>query len=242
MISVPMAQAPAPLHQKREKQPSPGRRRTLSAKSVLELLEPEYGPFVWQARYDPISEVVATILSQHTSDTNSERAFTRLLEHFGSLEAIAEGDVEEIGQCVSVAGLARIKAPRIKEVLQGIQRQAGSLDLSLLKEMPLEEAKAWLMALPGIGPKSAAVILCFSLGMPAMPVDTHVHRVARRLGLIGEKTTADQAHPILEAMLAPERVYAFHVALITHGRRVCNARRPLCERCVLSFGCPSSRV
>lgn len=107
--------------------------------------------------------------------------------------------------------------------------------------MPLEEAKAWLRDLPGIGPKSAAVVLCFSLGMPAMPVDTHVYRVARRLGLLSPNTTVEQAHHLLEGMVRPEEVFPFHIYLINHGRRVCKAQRPLCQACVLAHGCPSRR-
>ena len=211
----------------------------LTAQETLRLLEPEYGPFPWERRYDPATEVVFTILSQHTSDVNSERAFHRLMEEFGSLEAVAQGDLERIAQAINIGGLAKIKAPRIKEVLNLIMAKRGNLDLYFLREMPLEEAKAWLRQLPGIGPKSAAVILCFSLGMPAMPVDTHVYRVAKRLRLIGAKVSADQAHEILEGMVASEEVYPFHVALITHGRRVCKAPRPRCDQCVLADRCPS---
>ena len=118
----------------------------------------------------------------------------------------------------------------------------GSFDLSFLREMPLNEAKAWLRDLPGIGPKTAAIILCFSLGMPAMAVDTHIYRVAKRLGLIGPKTSYEQAHEILEQAVEPDQIYPFHVALITHGRRVCKAPRPLCHQCVLAWGCPSREL
>ena len=188
---------------------------------------------------DPIEEVVYTVLSQHTSDTNSIRAFHSLMDDFGSLEAVAEGDVRRIEQAITSGGLARIKAPRIKTILNLILEKRGNLDLTFLKNLPLEEAKAWLRELPGIGPKSVGVILCFSLDMPAMAVDTHVHRVSKRLGLIGPKVSADDAHPLLEAMVEPQEVYPFHVALITHGRRVCKAQRPLCGECILAFGCPS---
>ena len=211
----------------------------LSAQEIIKLLEPHYGPYVIHRRLDPAHEVVFTILSQHTSDANSERAFQRLMDDFGALEAVAEGDVQRIAQAINIGGLAQVKAPRIKEVLNLILEKLGNLDLGFLREMPLDEAKAWLRELPGIGPKSAAVILCFSLDMPAMAVDTHVHRVAKRLGLIGPKVSADDAHDILEPMVAPDEVYAFHVALITHGRRVCKAPRPRCAECVLAYGCPS---
>ena len=134
-------------------------------------------------------------------------------------------------------GLAKQKAPRIKNVLNQIREEIGSFDLTFLAEMPLEEAKAWLKRLNGIGPKTAAIILCFSLGMPAMPVDTHIFRVSKRLGLIGPKVNADKAHDILEPLVGPEDVFAFHMYLIQHGRQVCKAQRPLCDECALAWGC-----
>ncbi len=219
--------------------PISGRKIGFTADQALDLLWQEYAPYTWEPRYDAITELVFTILSQHTSDYNSERAFKSLMDTFGSLEEIVQGDIELIAEAINIGGLAKIKAPRIKQALNMVMEMRGSLDLSFLKEMPLPEAKAWLRQIPGIGPKSTAIILCFSLGMPAIAVDTHVYRVAKRLGLIGPKTTAKQAHDILEEMVAPERRYPFHVALISHGRRVCKALRPLCNKCVLAHGCPS---
>jgi endonuclease-3 len=210
-----------------------------SAKEVIELLECEQGQVRWSQRYDPVSELVFTVLSQHTSDLNAERAFKGLRATFGSWEVVARGDVGVIEECIRVGGLARVKAPRIKQLLNKIVELRGELNLDFLKDLPLDEAKAWLRELPGIGPKSSAVVLCFSLGMPAMPVDTHVYRVSKRLGLIGNKTNAEDAHEFLEKMVAPEEVYPFHVLLITHGRRVCKAQRPLCHQCVLAERCPS---
>ncbi len=209
------------------------------AGEVLALLEPEYGPFVWRRRWDPVTELMFTILSQHTSDINAERAERMLEERFESWEVAAEADVREIEAAIQVSGLARQKAPRIQGTLRRILELRGELSLDFLRELPLDEAKAWMQALPGVGPKTAAVVLCFSLGMPAMAVDTHVHRVSRRLGLIGPKVTAERAHDLLEGQVAPEEVFAFHVALITHGRRVCKALRPRCGECVLSERCPS---
>ena len=211
----------------------------VSAGDVMEFLSREYGPFEWSPRYDPASELVYTILSQHTSDVNSGRAFGNLMNTFDSLEAIAGAEVEDIETAIRTAGLFRIKAPRIKAVLNQVLDEVGSFDLSFLREMPLNEAKAWLRRLEGIGPKTAAIILCFSLGMPAMPVDTHIFRVAKRLGLIRDKVTADQAHDVLEPQVAPDDVFSFHLYLINQGRRVCKARRPRCDECVLAWGCPS---
>ena len=211
----------------------------VSMADVMRVLGPEYGPVEWSPRYDAASELVYTILSQHTSDVNSKRSFESLMQTFASLDAVAEAPVEQIEEAVRMGGLAKIKAPRIKEVLKRVTEEVGSLDLSFLSEMPLDDAKAWLRRLPGVGPKTAAIILCFALGIPAMPVDTHVYRVAKRLGLIGPKVSADRAHDVLEAKVTPEDVFAFHVYLIRHGRRVCKAQRPRCGQCVLAWGCPS---
>ena len=203
------------------------------------MLEPQYGPFSWHQRYDPVTELVFTILSQHTSDINAERAERMLEERFESWEETAQADVREIEATIQVSGLARQKAPRIQGTLRRILELRGELELDFLQKLPLAEAKAWLQALPGVGPKTAAVVLCFSLGMPAMAVDTHVHRVSRRLRLIGPKVTAERAHDLLEGQVSAEEVYGFHVALITHGRRVCKAQRPRCGECVLRERCPS---
>ncbi len=206
---------------------------------VMDALGPEYGPVEWKLRYDPASELVYTILSQHTSDINSGRAFDNLMAEFGSLEAVAGGPVERVELAIRMGGLAKTKAPRIMAVLQMIEREVGSYDLSFLREMPLDEAKAWLKHLPGIGPKTAAIVLCFSMGLPAMPVDTHIYRVAKRLRLIGPKITAEKAHDILESKVPPDDVFSFHMYLIRHGRAVCKALRPQCERCVLVDVCPA---
>ena len=207
--------------------------------TVLAALSEEYAPFPWEPRYDAITEVTYTILSQHTSDVNSERAFARLMKEFGTLEAVAEGAVELIAESIKIGGLAKIKAPRIKEVLNLIIERCGTLDLEFLKEMPLQEAKKWLRELPGIGPKSAGIILCFSLGMPAMAVDTHIHRVIKRVGLVAPNMDVEKSQELLEAMVEPQDIYPLHVALITHGRQVCKAPRPLCQKCVLGEQCPS---
>ena len=211
----------------------------IEVEDAIRLLSEHYGPFDDEPRLEPAHEVVLTILSQHTSDTNSARAFRQLMHQFGSLEAVAAADTTEIEEAISGGGLARVKAPRIKRVLNLVLEMNGSLDLSFLREMPLNDAKAWLRQLPGIGPKSAGIILSFSLGLPAMAVDTHIHRVSQRLGLIGPKVSAEDAHEILEAAVAPEQVFPFHVSFITHGRQVCKAQRPRCLECVVSHGCPS---
>lgn len=207
---------------------------------AIRLLTEEHGPFENEPRLDPAHELTFTILSQHTSDRNSERAFRSLMQRFETLENVAAADVDEIEEAIAGGGLAKIKAPRIKTVLnQILELNERSLDLTFLAEMPMDEARAWLRQLPGIGPKSAGIILSFSLGMPAMAVDTHIFRVSQRLGIIGPKVNADKAHEVLEAAIPPEDVYPFHAAFITHGRKVCKAQRPLCGSCVVNYGCPS---
>jgi endonuclease-3 len=206
---------------------------------AIRLMTERYGPFEEEPRLDPAHEAVFTILSQHTSDINSSRAFRFLMDRFGSLEAVARGDEAKIEEAISPGGLAKVKAPRIKLFLNRVLELNGSLDLSFLREMPLVEAKAWLRQLPGIGPKSAGIILNFSLGMPAMAIDTHIYRVCQRLRFIGPKVTVDKAHEIMEAKVPPEQVFQFHIAIINHGRRVCKAQRPLCAECVVAEGCPS---
>ena len=206
---------------------------------IIQIMTDRYGPFTEEPRLDAAHEIVFTILSQHTSDTNSSRAYHLLMDRFGTLESVATGSLTEIEKAIAPGGLAKIKAPRIKQVLVMILELNGSLDLSFLRELPLAEAKAWLRQLPGIGPKSAGIILSFALGMPAMAIDTHIYRVSKRLALIGPKVTADKAHDILEEAVEPDLVYPFHLAFITHGRQVCKAQRPLCPECVVGEACPS---
>ena len=204
------------------------------------LLLDRYGPFEEEPRLDAAHEIVFTILSQHTSDLNSSRAFKRLMERFGTLEAVAAADVADIEEAIASGGLAKVKAPRIKEVLgMVLDRNGGSLDLSFLRELPLSDAKAWLRQLPGIGPKSAGIILNFSLGMPAMAIDhPHLPRLQAH-GHHRPKVSADKAHDLLEAAVEPDSVYQFHLAFITHGRQVCKAQRPRCPECVVAANCPS---
>ena len=208
---------------------------------TIKLMTEQYGPFSAEPRLPPMDELVFTILSQHTSDINSSRAFRRLMDRFGTLEEVAVAEIAEIEKAIALGGLAKIKAPRIKLVLNKVLELNGSLDLSFLREMPLNEAKAWLRQLPGIGPKSAGIVLSFSLGMPAMAIDTHIYRVCQRLGVIGPKVSADKAHDILEAKVDPEEVFNFHVSYINHGRQVCRAQRPMCHGCVVGGLCPSRK-
>lgn len=214
--------------------------KPLTALEALETLGAHYGPRPWQAREDPLKELVQTILAQHTSDLNAERAFGDLWRHYGRWDAIAAAPADEIAVVIHSGGLARQKAPRIKAVLQEIQARRGVYDLEFLRDLPLQEALGWLTSLNGVGPKTARCVLSFALGFPCIPVDTHVHRVTRRLGLIGPKTTAEAAHGILEAAIPPQDAYRFHVYCIEHGRGVCDAQRPQCAACPLEARCPAS--
>lgn len=207
---------------------------------VIDKLEGEYGPRPFVSRGRAVDVLVETVLSQNTSDVNSHRAYQSLIAHFGSLEAVAAAPVEDIERAISSAGLSRIKSVRIHELLARLLEEHGSLDLSFLRELGVEEARRYLTSFRGVGLKTASCVLLFSLGMPAMPVDTHVHRVSRRLGLIGPRVSAEAAHAAFEAIVAPEDRYRFHLLLIEHGRRVCHARNPRCRVCALNAACPSA--
>ncbi len=207
--------------------------------TVAERLDQLYGPRRWRSHGPPLDELVATILSQHTSDTNTARAFASLSSTFDSWDDVREAPVEQIEHAIRSGGLATVKARRIKDMLQEIFAEHGQTNLDHLTTMPLAEARQWLLGRHGVGPKTAACVLLFSLGLPAMPVDTHVHRVAGRIGLIGSTVSAEAAHAVLEDALGGDRdhVYAFHMNAITHGRTICRARSPRCERCGLSDLC-----
>jgi endonuclease-3 len=219
-----------------------GDQRSSQAREVNARLLAKYGAPEPCERMDPLSELVATILSQHTSDTNSARAFSALMEHFGSFEAVRTASVEEIEAAVRPGGLGWVKAQRIKRVLEEIQASEGRLDLDFLNLMELAEARQFLTRLSGVGPKTAACVLLFACGRPAIPVDTHVHRVSRRLGLIGPRTSAEQAQAELEAIVPTDQAYNFHVNLIRHGRETCKAPRPRCWDCPLDSICPKVGV
>lgn len=209
----------------------------MSIDEIDRLLSQAYGTPRWHPSGDPLSGLMGTILSQNTSDANSGRAFARLTQTFGSWDEVERASVERIASAIAGGGLSRVKAPRIKAILERIRGERGWLDLGFLGDMPLAEARAWLESLPGVGPKTAACVLLFSLGRPALPVDTHVYRVSRRLGLIGNGVSPAQAHELLESQIRPEAVYSFHVNMVRHGREVCRAGRPRCRECVLLSEC-----
>ena len=212
----------------------------MAIKEVIELLEQEYGPREWQPDRDPIDVLIGTILSQNTSDANSGRAFASLKASFDSWKAVASAPAEHIAQVIKSGGLSQIKAVRIKQVLEQIEREQGRISLDSLKAMNMAEVEDYLMRLSGVGHKTASCVLLFSLGKPSLPVDTHVFRVAKRLGLIDSRVSIEKAHSLLQEQIPPSKVYQFHVHMIEHGRRICHARQPRCNRCILRCTCPSS--
>jgi endonuclease-3 len=187
---------------------------------------------------DPLDSLIGTVLSQNTTDANSGLAFERLKARFPTWQAVAEARPARIAAAIRSGGLAEIKARRIKRILAQIERDRGRLDLGFLRRLPRDRAREYLIGLPGVGPKTAACVLLFSLGKAAFPVDTHVLRVSKRLGLIPPNTTMERAHGIFGELLRPEQMLPLHLGLIWHGRRVCVARRPRCSACVLCELCP----
>jgi endonuclease III len=206
---------------------------------IERILDETYGPRKLTPSGDPIGTLVSTILSQNTSDTNTERAFASLRRRFPTWEDVIDADTSDVVDAIRSGGLANRKAPRIQDALEEIRDRYGAISLDVLSEMPLDEASRALVSIDGVGPKTAACVLLFALGRPALPVDTHVYRVARRLGLIDDRTTPERAHATLEAMMGgdADRTYRFHVEMIAHGRAICTARNPKCAICPLRSYC-----
>ncbi|MBE0669766.1 MAG: endonuclease III [Anaerolineales bacterium] len=196
-----------------------------------------FGEPIWRNPLPAVDELVSTILSQNTNDVNRDRAFEALRARFPTWEAVRDAKEKEVIDAIRVAGLANQKGPRMQQVLRAITEERGSLDLQFLADLPIEEARAWLTKFNGVGPKTAAIVLCFSLGRPAFPVDTHVYRVTGRLGLRPEKMNVEQAHPYLESVFPPETYYAAHLNIIRLGREVCHARKPNCPQCPVNTLC-----
>jgi len=211
---------------------------TLTAR-IDEHLKTFYGPRTWRSSGDPVGELVATILSQNTSDVNSMRAYASLTNTFSDWTSVIDAPVDAVANAIRIGGLANIKAPRIQHALRSVYAEFPDGDLGSLRATDISTARSTLTNLQGIGPKTASCVLLFSLGMPAMPVDTHVHRVALRTGMISPGTSAESAHAILESQLdgTLPTAYAFHLNCITLGRTICKARLPQCEICPLRDCC-----
>ena len=197
----------------------------------------EYGEPVWRTPLPALDELVSTILSQNTNDVNRDRAFEALKARFPSWESVRDADSQAVIDAIRPAGLANQKGPRIQKILHAISEERGALDLGFLKSMPPEQVRKWLLSFKGVGPKTAAIVMQFSLDMPAFPVDTHIYRLSGRLGLREAKMSADVTHSHLEDIFPRSTYYAAHLNLIHHGRQICHARNPECERCVLRELC-----
>ncbi len=204
---------------------------------VHQRLLDHYGRPTWRPHLDPISELVSTILSQNTNDGNRDQAYNRLRARLPTWEQVRDAPVEQVIEAIRPAGLANQKGPRIQQALRFITHAQGELSLDFLADWPVEKAKSWLSSISGVGPKTAAIVLLFALGRPAFPVDTHIHRVTRRLGLIGPRTLRERAHVELEQLIPTDAYYAFHLNLIRHGREVCTSRNPRCQVCALRDLC-----
>lgn len=210
---------------------------TTTIKEIHQKLRDRYGDPSPQADGDPLATLVNTILSQNTNDHNRDIAFAALREQFSTWEAVRDAPADAVIAAVRPAGLAPTKGPNIQAALQQITEERGELSLDFLKQLPLEEARQWLTNLNGVGPKTAAIVLLFALERPAFPVDTHVFRVTKRLGLIPQDTSREKAHTLLEDLVPQELYYPLHLNLITHGRQTCHARHPACEECPLQTQC-----
>ncbi|OYT72959.1 MAG: DNA lyase [Armatimonadetes bacterium JP3_11] len=204
---------------------------------IVARLEARYGIPEWKPRNNPLEELIHCILSQHTSDANSFRAYRRLREQYPTWQAVVDAPTDALAATIRSGGLANQKAPRIQAVLRAIREAHGDYSLDWLRQLPTPEARKFLLGLPGIGPKCAAIVLCFAMGRPVIPVDTHVFRVSWRLGLIPKSLGEAKAHDALEAIIPEPLVYRFHVALIQHGRAVCKAQNPRCAECPLQELC-----
>ncbi len=206
---------------------------TDESRAVLVLydrLRRRYGVPQPEPHQAPLDELVFTILSQNTTDTNRDRAWASLWEQFDSWEEVETAPVDEIAAAIKIGGLHKVKAQRIKEILQRVRKERGAFDLDYLCDLDLNEARAELGDYKGVGAKSINCILLFSLGLPAFPVDTHVHRILRRLGIVETKDLA-KANRDTQQYVPDDIAYPLHMNLIRYGREVCNAQRPKCWDC-----------
>lgn len=207
--------------------------RSSAAIRICKRLRREYGPVEHFDRLPPLDELIATILSQNTSNANSDAAFAELRRRFPTWEKVRRASVNRIAAAILRGGLARQKAPRIKAILNRLRAERGELSLDFLKKCSVADGLAYLRSMPGVGPKTAACVLLFACNKPVLPVNTQVHRVSRRIGLINTRVNAERAHEVLASFVPAKYVLDFHVQMIRHGRRVCLPHRPRCDECVL---------
>jgi endonuclease-3 len=196
-----------------------------------------FGKRKWKVDSDPLSELIATILSQNTSDTNSHRAYASLKSKFETWDQVRKANVKSIANAIKSGGLSEIKAQRIKNILNRIHSENNKLDLTFLKKWKTDKIKTYLNRFKGVGDKTVACVLLFSLTRPVMPVDTHVLRVSKRLGLVPQKADANRTQQILEKLVPKNLFYQFHLDLIQHGRNTCKAGNPRCQNCILLKEC-----
>ena len=207
------------------------------ARAVHQRLLDFYGYPKWRNPLPPLDELISTILSQNTNDQNRDVAFSAVKERFPNWEAVRDAPLRQVKAAIRTAGLANQKAPRIQAALRSITKARGELSLEFLRDLPAEDAKAWLTQFKGVGPKTAAIVLQFSLGKPAFPVDTHIYRVTGRIGLRPVKMSVEKAHAYFEELFPPDSYYAAHLNIIRLGREICLARKPKCPECPLKDLC-----
>lgn len=207
-------------------------------RNIRQRLIETFGEPEWRTPVSPVDELVSTILSQNTNDVNRDAAFSQLKDAFPGWESVMKADTEEVVEAIRTAGLANQKGPRIQQALNDIaEYNGGDISLDFLKEMPREEAREWLMDVNGVGPKTAAIVLLFSMGIPAFPVDTHIYRVTGRIGIRPEKLSVEKTHTYLEERIPEDAFYDMHLNLIRLGRETCGARKWHCYRCPVEDLC-----
>ena len=209
-------------------------------RAILARLQKRFGELAPPRSVDPLDELILTVLSQHTSDVNADRSFASLREAYPVWQEVVEAPAASVADAIRGGGLANSKAPRIQAILGEIQEREGGFSLDVLASMSDADARTYLTSLPGVGPKTAAVVLSFALGRDAIPVDTHVHRVSRRLGLVPANATAERADRLLHELVPDGLRTPLHVALIRLGREICKAPIPRCRQCPLKDLCPTA--
>ena len=204
---------------------------------VQERLRHRFGTPTWHVELAAVDELVCTILSQNTNDINRDKAFQELKERYSSWEEVRDADPAELQYVIRIAGLANQKGPNIQAALRDITAERGEIDLDWLKEMDLDEVRSWLVNLRGVGPKTAAIVMVFALGMPAFPVDTHIYRVTGRIGLRPKELDITKTHAYMEQIANPRDFGSLHLNLIDLGREICQARKPKCPICPIRDLC-----